>query len=104
MPAHTVRFKQIDVSTSVPFKGNPLVVAFDADAVDTGPKQTGKLAQQLRPGTRYSVRQVTAPRRTVQVRVHYSDARAERDPLRACGKTRLGGPPLSIVNGTFHLP
>lgn len=35
MPAHTVRFKQVDVFTSTPFKGNPLAVVFDADALDT---------------------------------------------------------------------
>lgn len=35
MPAHTVRFKQVDVFTSVPLKGNPLAVVFDADALDT---------------------------------------------------------------------
>ncbi|MFM0397667.1 PhzF family phenazine biosynthesis protein [Paraburkholderia phytofirmans] len=35
MPAHTVRFKQVDVFTAVPFKGNPLAVVFDADALDT---------------------------------------------------------------------
>ncbi|AOJ02521.1 phenazine biosynthesis, PhzF family protein [Burkholderia mayonis] len=29
----TVRFKQVDVFTSVPFKGNPLAVVFDADAL-----------------------------------------------------------------------
>ncbi len=34
MPAHTVRFKQVDVFTSTPFKGNPLAVVFDADALD----------------------------------------------------------------------
>jgi PhzF family phenazine biosynthesis protein len=34
MPARTVRFKQVDVFTSVPFKGNPLAVVFDADALD----------------------------------------------------------------------
>jgi PhzF family phenazine biosynthesis protein len=34
MPAHIVRFKQVDVFTSVPFKGNPLAVVFDADALD----------------------------------------------------------------------
>ncbi|WP_323121703.1 PhzF family phenazine biosynthesis protein [Burkholderia alba] len=28
-----VRFKQVDVFTSVPFKGNPLAVVFDADAL-----------------------------------------------------------------------
>jgi PhzF family phenazine biosynthesis protein len=34
MPAHTVRFKQVDVFTQVPFKGNPLAVVFDADTLD----------------------------------------------------------------------
>jgi PhzF family phenazine biosynthesis protein len=34
MPAHIVRFKQVDVFTSVPFKGNPLAVVFDADTLD----------------------------------------------------------------------
>lgn len=33
MPANTVRFKQVDVFTSVPFKGNPLAVIFDADTL-----------------------------------------------------------------------
>lgn len=35
MSDKTVRFKQVDVFTSVPFKGNPLAVVFDADALDT---------------------------------------------------------------------
>ena len=35
MHAQTVRFKQVDVCPSVPFKGNPLAVVFDADALDT---------------------------------------------------------------------
>jgi PhzF family phenazine biosynthesis protein len=35
MQQHTVRFKQVDVFTSTPFKGNPLAVVFDADALDT---------------------------------------------------------------------
>jgi PhzF family phenazine biosynthesis protein len=34
-----VRFKQVDVFTSVPFKGNPLAVVFDADALDTDQMQ-----------------------------------------------------------------
>jgi PhzF family phenazine biosynthesis protein len=34
MPDHIVRFKQVDVFTSVPFKGNPLAVVFDADGLD----------------------------------------------------------------------
>lgn len=39
MPAHTVRFKQVDVFTSVPFKGNPLAVVFDADTLDAAQMQ-----------------------------------------------------------------
>ncbi|MGF6901183.1 PhzF family phenazine biosynthesis protein [Paraburkholderia sp. GAS348] len=39
MPANTVRFKQVDVFTSVPFKGNPLAVVFDADALDANQMQ-----------------------------------------------------------------
>jgi PhzF family phenazine biosynthesis protein len=39
MTAHTVRFKQVDVFTSVPFKGNPLAVVFDADALDADQMQ-----------------------------------------------------------------
>ena len=35
MPARTVRFKQVDVFISVPFKGNPLAVVFDADQLDS---------------------------------------------------------------------
>lgn len=34
MQEKTVRFKQVDVFTSVPFKGNPLAVIFDADGLD----------------------------------------------------------------------
>ncbi|CAE6700694.1 PhzF family phenazine biosynthesis protein [Paraburkholderia haematera] len=39
MPANFVRFKQVDVFTSVPFKGNPLAVVFDADALDADQMQ-----------------------------------------------------------------
>ncbi|MEC5407025.1 PhzF family phenazine biosynthesis protein [Paraburkholderia sp. MPAMCS5] len=39
MPANTVRFKQVDVFTSVPFKGNPLAVVFDADALSADQMQ-----------------------------------------------------------------
>ncbi|TKC83127.1 PhzF family phenazine biosynthesis protein [Trinickia terrae] len=35
MSARTVRFKQVDVFTAVPFKGNPLAVVFDADDLAT---------------------------------------------------------------------
>jgi PhzF family phenazine biosynthesis protein len=39
MHTPTVRFKQVDVFTSVPFKGNPLAVVFDADDLDTAQMQ-----------------------------------------------------------------
>jgi PhzF family phenazine biosynthesis protein len=39
MPANTVRFKQVDVFTSVPFKGNPLAVVFDADTLSADQMQ-----------------------------------------------------------------
>jgi PhzF family phenazine biosynthesis protein len=39
MNASQVRFKQVDVFTSVPFKGNPLAVVFDADALTTDAMQ-----------------------------------------------------------------
>ncbi|QNB10852.1 PhzF family phenazine biosynthesis protein [Paraburkholderia tropica] len=39
MTLRSVRFKQVDVFTSRPFKGNPLAVVFDADALDTAQMQ-----------------------------------------------------------------
>jgi PhzF family phenazine biosynthesis protein len=39
MSQRSVRFKQVDVFTSVPFKGNPLAVVFDADGLDTAQMQ-----------------------------------------------------------------
>ncbi len=39
MTLRSVRFKQVDVFTSQPFKGNPLAVIFDADALDTAQMQ-----------------------------------------------------------------
>jgi predicted PhzF superfamily epimerase YddE/YHI9 len=39
MAPRTVRFKQVDVFTSVPFKGNPLAVIFDADQLDSAQMQ-----------------------------------------------------------------
>lgn len=39
MTRRSVRFKQVDVFTSVPFKGNPLAVVFDADGLDTAQMQ-----------------------------------------------------------------
>jgi PhzF family phenazine biosynthesis protein len=35
MSSRTVQFKQVDVFTPVPFKGNPLAVIFDADGLST---------------------------------------------------------------------
>jgi PhzF family phenazine biosynthesis protein len=35
MSTRTVQFKQVDVFTRVPFKGNPLAVIFDADGLST---------------------------------------------------------------------
>jgi len=39
MALRSVRFKQVDVFTSRPFKGNPLAVVFDADGLDTAQMQ-----------------------------------------------------------------
>ena len=39
MSARTVRFKQVDVFTPVPFKGNPLAVVFEADDLDDAQMQ-----------------------------------------------------------------
>jgi len=39
MSRASVRFRQVDVFTSVPFKGNPVAVVFDADALDTAQMQ-----------------------------------------------------------------
>ncbi|SAK49745.1 phenazine biosynthesis PhzC/PhzF protein [Caballeronia hypogeia] len=35
MPTRTVQFKQVDVFTAIPFKGNPLAVIFDAEGLST---------------------------------------------------------------------
>src|ERR1700761_1385850 len=66
MLAPTVRFKQVDVFTSVPFKGNPLAVVFDADDLDTAQMQeiarwtnlseTTFLLKPTDPGADYRVR------------------------------------------------
>ncbi|WP_144145256.1 PhzF family phenazine biosynthesis protein [Paraburkholderia sp. BCC1884] len=52
-------------------------------------------AQQLRPGSHYTVRQGTALGRAGQVSVHYDDA---------SNKTWIGGPSVTIVDGSFRLP
>jgi PhzF family phenazine biosynthesis protein len=52
-------------------------------------------AQQLRPGSHYTVRQGTVLGRAGNVSVHYDDA---------AGKTWIGGPSVTIVDGTFRLP
>jgi len=66
MPAHTVRFKQVDVFTKVPFKGNPLAVVFDADGLDdvqmqaiarwTNLSETTFLVKATEPAADYRVR------------------------------------------------
>lgn len=76
MTAHTVGFKQVDMFTSVPFRGNPLAVVFDADALD---------ADQM---------QGTVLGRAGNVSVHYGGA---------AGKTWIGGPSVTIVDGRFRL-
>jgi PhzF family phenazine biosynthesis protein len=52
-------------------------------------------AQQLRPGSYYTVRQGTVLGRAGNVSVHYDDA---------AGKTWIGGPSVTVVDGTFRLP
>jgi PhzF family phenazine biosynthesis protein len=66
MPARTVRFKQVDVFTAVPFKGNPLAVVFDADGLDnaqmqaiarwTNLSETTFLVRPTEPSADYHVR------------------------------------------------
>ncbi|WP_027799813.1 PhzF family phenazine biosynthesis protein [Paraburkholderia dilworthii] len=66
MPATTVRFKQVDVFTSVPFKGNPLAVIFDADVLSadqmqaiahwTNLSETTFLLKPTNPAADYRVR------------------------------------------------
>jgi PhzF family phenazine biosynthesis protein len=72
MTARTVRFKQVDVFTSVPFKGNPLAVVFDADALDseqmqaiarwTNLSETTFLCTPTEPAADYRVRIFTPGR------------------------------------------
>ncbi|WP_118183829.1 PhzF family phenazine biosynthesis protein [Paraburkholderia phosphatilytica] len=52
-------------------------------------------AQQRRPGERYTARQGTVLGRAGDVRVRYDDA---------AGKTWVGGPAVTVVDGTFRLP
>ena len=40
MSARNVRFKQVDVFSDVPFKGNPLAVVFEADGLTDNEMQT----------------------------------------------------------------
>jgi PhzF family phenazine biosynthesis protein len=66
MSARTVRFKQVDVFTAVPFKGNPLAVIFDADDLDdtqmqaiarwTNLSETTFLVRPTEPAADYHVR------------------------------------------------
>jgi PhzF family phenazine biosynthesis protein len=69
MSARTVRFKQVDVFTAVPFKGNPLAVVFDADELGademqtiahwTNLSETTFLSQPTDPAADYRVRVFT---------------------------------------------
>ena len=52
-------------------------------------------AQQLRPGSHYTARQGTVLGRAGNVSVHYDDA---------AGKTWIGGPSATIVDGSFRMP
>jgi PhzF family phenazine biosynthesis protein len=61
-------------------------------------------AQQLRPGAHYSVRQGTVLGRAGHVSVHYDDARPAGSPPGGRGKTWIGGPSVTIVDGTCRLP
>jgi PhzF family phenazine biosynthesis protein len=66
MSARAVRFKQVDVFTAVPFKGNPLAVVFDADGLDdaqmqaiarwTNLSETTFLVKPTEPAADYHVR------------------------------------------------
>jgi PhzF family phenazine biosynthesis protein len=66
MSARTVRFKQVDVFTPVPFKGNPLAVVFEADDLDdaqmqaiarwTNLSETTFLVKPTNPDADYHVR------------------------------------------------
>ncbi|CAB3771136.1 PhzF family phenazine biosynthesis protein [Paraburkholderia humisilvae] len=72
MTSRTVRFKQVDVFTSVPFKGNPLAVVFDADSLDseqmqviarwTNLSETTFLCKPTDPAADYRVRIFTPGR------------------------------------------
>lgn len=55
MTANAVRFKQVDVFTSVPFKGNPLAVVFDDDALDATSLRRPPARITARSQDRYAV-------------------------------------------------
>jgi PhzF family phenazine biosynthesis protein len=66
MSARQVRFKQVDVFSAVPFKGNPLAVVFDADGLTdeqmqtiarwTNLSETTFICAPTEPGADYRVR------------------------------------------------
>jgi PhzF family phenazine biosynthesis protein len=72
MQSRTVRFRQVDVFTSVPFKGNPLAVVFDADDLSadamqaiarwTNLSETTFLLRPTDPAADYRVRIFTTSR------------------------------------------
>jgi PhzF family phenazine biosynthesis protein len=67
MSSRTVQFKQVDVFTSVPFKGNPLAVIFDADGLSTGHMQ--QIARWTNLSETAFLMQPTDPRADYRVRI-----------------------------------
>ena len=62
MPGRLVRFKQVDVFTSVPFKGNALAVVFDADSLgddDMLAIAAGRTCRKRRSSARRPIRKPT---------------------------------------------
>jgi len=72
MTQHSVRFKQVDVFTSVPFKGNPLAVVFDADGLDTAQMQA--IARWTNLSETSFLLAPTDPRADYRVRIFTTDA------------------------------
>lgn len=67
MSTRTVRFKQVDVFTSVPFRGNPLAVIFDADDLTTGQMQA--IARWTNLSETTFILRPTDPRADYRVRI-----------------------------------
>jgi PhzF family phenazine biosynthesis protein len=67
MERSIVRFKQVDVFTSVPFKGNPLAVVFDAD--DLGTEEMQQIARWTNLSETTFLLRPTDPRADYRVRI-----------------------------------